>query len=364
MNINSINKKAFIKNVHKMTKEEISLIARDVAIKLCLAFPNQDLNRKDLFDSFSCIDMYTANLSMDSSGAKYFSDINAICFNSELDFEQLPEVAMHECIHFLQMRNSKNQMKAYNFSSGLAINEAAVQLMASEANMCSVSEEKLFGINLKTNSPNYYPLECAILKQMSYFTGDYALYSSTLENTNTFKNAFISKFSKKVYNFIVRKLDKLLNLENDLQYYINELSQATSARHIANLNDVISAQKKDISDLFFRIQNYIIKNCFCFQYNNIRSNEDLYNFKNQLYNFKNVIGYTENYSFYNDFYCDMMNALESRKEQIACYGDLNLPVQTQALMIVDKKEPSFVFLHTAIKKLKKLIGISIPEGNL
>ena len=76
----------------------------------------------------------------------------------------------------------------------------------------------------------------------------------------SFKNAFISKFSKKVYNFIVRKLDKLLNLENDLQYYINELSQATSARHIANLNDVISAQKKDISDLFFRIQNYIIKN--------------------------------------------------------------------------------------------------------
>lgn len=359
MNINSLLKKEGIENIQKMTLKEINAIAKDIAIKLCLAFPEQNLSRHILFDEISNINMYRATMKTDSSGAKYVADTNSIYFNRELEFEALPEVAMHECIHFLQTNNSKKQMGLYDFSSGLALNEASVQLMASYANMCNLSQEKLYGINLKTNSPTYYPLECAIVNQMAYFTGYYPLYTSTLNSNDIFKNTFISKFNKKIYNYISRNLDKLLNMENDLHYYTSELSISTKESHIRSLNNIILAQKNDIMALFFKIQNYIIKNCFCIEFGNATNLALLYNFKKQLYKFKDVIGYTENYTFYNDFYCDMMNLVAQKKKEIA--KSATSEIKQTSLIVVDKRKPSLVFMFKAVNKIKKFIGINVVE---
>ena len=362
MNINSLYKKEGIEDIQKINRKEVNTISKDIAIKLCLAFPEHNLNRQYLFDAISNINMYTATMTMDFSGAKYIADTNSIFFNNKLSFEQLPEVAMHECIHFLQIQNSNTQMGLYNYYSGLAINEAAVQLMASEANMCNVCEEKLFGISLKTNTPNYYPLECAIIKQMAYFTGNYALYTSTLYSNDIFKNTFITKFNKKIYNFIVKNLDNLLNLENEIQLYTNELANCTKEKNINSLNNVIQALKRDIVALFFKIQNYIIKNCFCQEFSNIKNSETLYNFKNKLYHFKDVIGYIDNYSYYNDFYRDMMNALEVKRNEIKRYGEINLfGYGRQALIVVDKETSTLALIRNFFRKFKKLLGMKVTE---
>ena len=64
-------------------------------------------------------------------------------------------------------------MGLYNISnghSGMAINEASVQLMASIANKSKIDSVKYYDLELKTESPNYYPIECALIKQMEYFT--------------------------------------------------------------------------------------------------------------------------------------------------------------------------------------------------
>lgn len=359
MNIDSLLKKEGIENIQKMKVKEINSIAKDIAIKLCLAFPEQNLNRQILFDEISNINMYRANMKLDPSGAKYVSDFNTIYFNRDIVFEDLPEVAMHECIHFLQTNNAKKQMGLYDFSSGLALNEASVQLMASYANMCNTSQEKLYGIYIKTNSPTYYPLECAIVSQMSYFTGSYPLYASTLNSNEIFKKTFVSKFSKKIYNHISRNLDKLLNMENDLHYYVSELSSVSKERQIKSLNSIIIAQKKDIASQFFYMQNYIIKNCFFAEFSKITNASLLYDFKKQLYEFKNLIGYNENYTFYNDFYCDMMNAAEIRKKQLS--NSIGEEIKPTALVIIDKKKPALVLMVKALNKLKKLIGINTVE---
>ena len=359
MNINSLLKKEGIENIQKMKPREINAISRDIAIKLCLAFPEQNLSRQILFEEISNINMFRATMNYDSSGAKYVSKTNSIYFNKDLDFDTLPEVAMHECIHFLQSNNSKKRMGLYDFSSGLALNEAAVQLMASYANMCNASQEKLYGINLTTNTPTYYPLECAIIKQMSYFTGYYPLYASALNSNDVFKNTFISKFNKKTYNYISKNLDKLLNMENDLNYYVSELTYAKKEHHVKVLNEIIATQKNEISAQFFKIQNFIIKNCFCIEFSNITNLTLLYNFKSQLYKFKDLIGYTENYSFYNDFYCDMMNAIAQKKKAIA--NSNKEEIKPTSLVVIDKKSPSLILIHSAIKKLKKLIGLRVAE---
>ena len=41
---------------------------------------------------------------------------------------------------------------------------------------------------------------------MAYFTGTYPLYHSAIYSNDIFKNTFIKKANKKVYNIIVRNL--------------------------------------------------------------------------------------------------------------------------------------------------------------
>jgi len=365
LSISSILKKENIKIIKKLNSEEVNILARDIAIKLCLAFPEHNLNRQDLFCSFCSLDMYIADLGNDSSGAKYLSKNNSIYFSEIIDFDKIPDIAMHECIHFIQDLNSfgNRRMGLYNFHNDLALNEAGVQIMASEANMANVSEEKYFDIFLNTNSPSCYPLECALVNQMAYFTGTFPLYNSILNSNDIFKNTFTSQFSKKIYDTISKKLDKLLHLETELNCYITELEYEKNIKSIRNLNSLILKQKNKITNLFYEIQNFIIENCFYCEFNNIRNNEDLTEFKFSLYNFKEIIGHDDNYTFYNTFYRDMMNNLELKKEEIERFGELNLfeKETSTALSIIPKTKYAFSFSNIFIRKLKKLFKSNKSE---
>ena len=56
---------------------------------------------------------------------------------------------------------------------------------------------KYYNMELSTESPDYYPLQTALLNEMIYFTGTYPLYHSTLYSNDIFKNTFIAKSSSK-----------------------------------------------------------------------------------------------------------------------------------------------------------------------
>ncbi len=358
MNIDYLLKKEGITNVKELKPTQIKTIAKDLAIKLCLAFPEHDMDRQSLYTAFCSLDMFTASMPNDSSGAKYISGSNSIYFNNTLDFSTFPEVAMHECIHFLQEAKFSSNGNLIGLSN-LALNEAAVQLMASEANMSDMTEEKYYDITLKTISPNYYPLECALINEIVYFTGTYSLYHSLLNSNDIFKNTFIAKFSKKIYEKFVKQLDKLLQLENDVNDLISELQLASNSHSIKHLNNSILKQKKEITNLFFSIQNFIISNCFSCEFNSISTMEDLTDFKNKLYNFKAILGTTSNYTYYNEFYCSLMNAVENKKEEILKYGEISLFKQEcTALTISQKAVDKFNFARIFLTKLHKLFKLN------
>lgn len=363
MGIKALLKNEGINVVRELNTKEIKTIAKDIAIKLCLAFPEHNLSRSDLCNSFSGLQMFLANLPKDFSGAKYILENNSIYFNSNLPFEEIPNTAMHECIHFIQHYNSNSNLGLSSSMKGLAINEAAVQLMASEANMHETVDVKYFDINFKTNTPNYYPLECLLLNQIIYFTGTYPLYNSVLFSNDVFKKTFITKFNKKLYYFIVKKLDSLLNLENELNCYTEELTYASSEKDINNLNKLINYKKEKITTLFFQSQNYIMKTCFNIEFNKLKTLEDIHEFKNNLYNYKNVIGSNNNYSFFNDFYCSMMNIIETKKDYIKNHGPITLPsAESTALMIIDTKKNKIAFAKILFRKLKELFKTEVNKN--
>ena len=365
MSTNSRLKKEGIEIVEQLDTLKVNTIAISIASKLCLAFPEHNLNKSELFTSLSRINMYIAKMPEDSAGAKYFYKNNSIYFNKEYDLDEMAKLAMHECIHYIQeFRDANNnlvKMGLYNctFNSGLGINEAAVQLMASEANMCPSTSETYYNVSLNTISPNYYPLECALVNQMAYFTGTYPLFHSTLNSNDVFKNTFILKSNKRAYNTIVKNIDLLLAYENDLNYFASELQYANKVSEIKLLNKLIASKKDTITSIFFKTQNLIIESCFISEFNNIRNLEDVKEYKNKLYNFKNIMGSNENNTFYNEFYRKIMESLEKKKEQIEQFGEINLfETSENSLVLVDNTKRALSFVSTFFVKVKKLFGFN------
>lgn len=366
MSINSILKSEGIEVLKELDARKIDTISKNIASRISLAFPEHGLSRNALFSKFCKLDMFIAKLPKDSSGAKYLFKNNSIYFNENLTLDEMADVAVHECIHFIQRTNNKSRLGLYDYSLGLALNEAAVQLMASEANMYKPSFEKYYNISIENViSPNYYPLECTLVNEMAYFTGTYPLYNSTLYGNDVFKNTFIKKSSEQAYKKIARNLDVLLSLENEVNYFVSELQFAEKLKTIRLLNKLIDLRKQKITLLFFKTQNLIIKDCFCSEYDNIRNIESLKEFKKRLYEFKNIIGSSDSYSFYNNFYCDMMNAVSKKESLFIKYEEINLFEDiSPSLALLDTAKTSFDFIKLLTSKIKKLSDFNRSKNDI
>lgn len=365
MSINSTLRKEGIEDIKPLNTLEINKIASNISEKICSAFPEHNINKSDLFIAIARLNMYRAKMPQDDSAAKYFYKNNSIYFSNNTNVDDISTLALHECIHFIQEVKSKSgkllRMGLYNLSkrnSGMAINEAAVQLMASIANNSEVDFVKYYDLDIETESPNYYPLECALIKQMLYFTGSYALFHSTLFGDDIFKNTFITKSNEKIYNKIEYNFDLLFHYENLLSLETAKLmslnDEDTNLKKINYLNLKIKNIKKIISKITLETQELIITNCFTSEFELVKDIDSLKNFQTRLYEFKNILIYNENYSFYNNFYCYMMNKLEGKRELIEKYGVINSFTTAETQLLSPSQKFSYKYLIEFFEKLKIL----------
>ena len=131
--------------------------------------------------------MYLAEMPNDMAMAKYFYKNNSIYFSKDMDLNDLHSLALHECLHFIQEVKNKHgkllRLGLYNMeksaNDGMALNEAAVQHMASVASNQPLDTVKYYNMELSTESPDFYPLQTTLLKEMIYFTGTYPASSAT-----------------------------------------------------------------------------------------------------------------------------------------------------------------------------------------
>ena len=309
--------------------------------------------------------MYTADMPKDLSGAKYLYLNKSIYFRKNVKFEDIEEFATHECLHYLQELTDEKgyvlKLGLYDFQDGgikgMSINEAAVQTMAEKANKHQIDKVKYYDIDLSTISPNYYPLQCALIGQIMYFTGEYPLVHSTLFSDDIFQNTVNVKFGKKAYRNIRDAFDILMQKESNLNIITTELSEIEGKRKAKKLEKDIDNYKKNIADLFIKIQNYIIKNGFENEFKLVRNMDDLLQFRSKLYKFKDLIGYTEGYNFYNEFYIQTMEEFEKKKEYIEQYGEIvdgNLEKPRLDLTVAEPKT-------SLIKRIMIKLGILVTD---
>ena len=359
-------KKEGITVVKKLDTLRINSIATKIANKLCAAFPEHGFSQLGLFSSLSRLDMYLAKFEDNLCGAKYFYGNSSIYFNIDYSLSNADIFALHECLHYIQeVKDSDGNLLRLGLydlvnNEGLAINEAAVQLMTAEALGNPMQNVSYYGLDFPSNSPDCYPLECAILSQMVYFTGTYRLYHSTLNGNDIFKNTFIALSSAQTYSDIEKNLNKLVNLENNLAMYSNEIQLFDgNPKGLKKLNSSIEKTKKEIMSLFMNCQGSIISHCFSKDLEGIRINDDIQNLKNKLYKFKDYIATYDGYDFYNEFYRNTMEALDKKASFLEEHGPFAIEGNSITdLTVVSKAKGIIAFF----RKLRKLLGLA-KESN-
>lgn len=369
----NVLKKSGIELVSQLSTLEVNKIAANISEKICSSFPEHNINKSDLFAAISRLNMYYAKFK-DNSAAKYCYKTETIYFKENIDFENLETPAIHECLHFIQTIKNKNgkllRLGLYQPSflggTGLAINEAAVQLMAADATNSRFESVKYYGLDIITNSPDYYPIECSLVKQMTYFTGTYPLYHSVLYSDDIFKNTFIMKSDKNTYDKIVENLDLLQEYQETLQkenLYLSyiEYDNQNSNKAI-NTQKAIDNLKLSIKELTLKTQELILTSCTRSDLSLVRDTQSVKEFKNKLYNFKELLIQSENYTFYNEFYCQMMEELDVKRELIKKYGVLNVFKDIrESYALIETRQEKLNLFQVAINKLKEVFKINQKE---
>ncbi len=359
-----------ISNVQKLNTREINRIAKNISKIISEAFPDHNLSQSDLFIAICRLNMYKAKLS-DNSKAKYFYKTKTIYFDENIDFNDIDAVALHECLHYIQEYQDEHgrvvKMGLYNLKrhTGMALNEAAVQHMASVAHGSKLDNVKYYNLELATESPDYYPIETALLNQMMYFTGTYALYHSTLFSSDVFKNTFIAKTDAKTYAKIEKNFENILDYENNLSIETIKLSNIednlSNINKIRKTNSVIEDLKKIILEKTIETQNLIFENGFNFEFEKIRTLKDVKTFKLHLYNFKPLLIQTDDYTRFNEFYVDMVNQLEEKKMYIKEYGEISFVDFEDSLTTIEGKTSTLALFKSVIHKIKLLFEEKIRE---
>jgi len=354
MSIESDLRKDGIEVIEALDTLKINSIARNISQKICDTFPNYGFNVNELFIRLSRINMYKAKMPEGMAEANYFYKNNSIYFNEHIADEDLEEFAIHECIHAIQEVKDKHnyliRMGLCDYTEfkiyGLGLNEAAVQLMSSKINAIPKEYVKYFNISFETTSPSYYPLECCLVNQLAYITGEDVLFESTLKSNDNFKHVFSELTSPKTFVAIQNAIDEILNHEEEIIKLNNRIVQTDDRnKKIDGMIKKIDELKHEITLIFLRTQNLITSSYFDNAFDKILDLEGLEKYRRKLYNFKDSLGHTEGYTFFNDYYVSKMEKLEEK------YNLLENGQFETAIKLVTKKENKLIKFLKVIKDL-------------
>ena len=354
MSIESELKKDGITVVGKLDTLSINTLSRNIAEKLCKAFPEQNFIFQNLFIALSRIPMYIADIPDGFAEATYFYKNSSMYFKKGLSLDELEKFAEHEIIHYLQeIKDKKGNLVRLGLcdygdfkACGMGLNEGAVQLIASKAIDSKEEIVKYYGISLPTTSPSYYPILCNLVKQMAYVTGDEALYDSTFYGSSIFKEIFANLCGLNSFLKIQANLDKILKIEEKAIKLNNKLmSDDCEGMKAHKVAKKIDECKDKIKNVFFETQNLIYTSYFNTQFDKISTTADIEEYRLKLYNYKNYIGISDNYSDFNDFYINKMMDLDVKYENIMNNTDL--------VVVNNSKIASF------FRKIREILGASV-----
>ena len=158
---------------------------------------------------------------------------------------------------------------------------------------------------------------------------------------------FSNLTSPKVFMAIQNAIDEILYHEEEIIKINNKIAQIDDRnKKVDGMIKKIDELKHEITLTFLRTQNLIISSYFDACFEKITDLEGIEKYRQKLYTFRDYLGFTEGYTFFNDYYVSKMEELEYK------YYLLENGQFETALKVVTKKENMWI---RVIKTLKKLI---------
>ncbi len=358
MSIKSEIKKEGIEVIRALDTLTINSIAANIVKTLKNTFPEKSIGTPKIFSSIIKLNMYIANLPKGCS-AKYFYKNKSIYFSPDTSFDEISDLIVHECIHYLQERvNKYGKLVRLGFCDftdsslpGTGLNEAAVQLLASKCVNKQAEMVTYFDLTFNTISPNYYPLECALVNQMAYLVGEDLLFDSTINSNDNFKTQFISLTSKETFEMVEYNIDLLIEMQENITNLTsyNESHFDYVNRVKKNCNK-IEEFKTEIRKVFLDTQNMILTAYFDNAINLLYTKEAISKYRTKLYNFRNFIAVSDGYTYFNKYYIAKMTDLEDKID-----NPMN-PIQTS--LVVYKES----FLKALFGRLKYLLNLTPKQS--
>lgn len=362
MSIEKDLKKDGITVIKQLDTLSVTLIAKYVAEKLISALPFYGLNYSNLFIKICNIPMFIANIPNNMGEASYFYKNSSIYFRDGLSIHEMKRYAVHEFIHAYQEVKDKNnilyRLGLCDFTGvkihGMALNEAAVQLISAKALNNDIETVKYYDIEFTTNTPSLYPIICNLVNQLSYITGENVLFDSTLNSNSKFVKSLISLCGEKNFYKINANLDKILKIEEKMISLSNKLeNEFVSDTFIARASTKIGLYKNTIKNIFFETQNLIITSYFNKALNNVYSLQEIEDYRKKLYYYRDLLGTTKNYTFFNDYYINMMIKLDEKYEAVSNIELALVPYTRSIFEIIIQKIRALIINKRTRGKLSK-----------
>ena len=252
-----------IKPIRKLTDEEVEFIAVEITKKMETMIP--DFKGDYLYEQVKKAKFYLADIPNKYTKVNYIVSNNTIYIRNEENIKMIDEFMFHEIFHYIQCNGENNpggmpiQMGLCKFKTykikGLALNEAATQLVISMIFENKQENNNYFGIQVKSIYNKYFPILCAILQQIVYILGYKELLNSMLQNNDDFKLKFEEFAGKKAYDFLIESFDKMMRARDKIaennRIMNNEFVSKTKKKILQKQIDIYV---KEIQNHFLAIQ--------------------------------------------------------------------------------------------------------------
>lgn len=228
MNTKKLLNKMGIVPIKELNFQEKNNLIKEFLELMLYSFYNLQLSYEQIYNKMSQCKMYIAKFDARLGNANYIYKNNTIYFRNGIEINCKDYYILHELIHYFQdIRDENGNLKKIGICDfeefkvrGLSLNEAAVQYIV--AKMLQMPEEQInyYGIHLKTNTKDYYPLICDLINKIIYLFGEDSLINSVLFSTDKFKLEIIDYCGEEAFNNVQIYFDTIAELQQKLRYKI------------------------------------------------------------------------------------------------------------------------------------------------
>lgn len=302
MNIQKKLEKMGIIKVKELDHKQINNTAHDMADKITNTFPILQTSYNEILAKILNCKMYYAKISGNISKVNYIYEQNSIYIDEKLDIMKENEQFFHEIIQYLQTIRKSNgkilRMGLCEFNdfsiNGLGINQSMVQYISSKLMNNEEKEKQINNIQLKTISPNSYPLLTNLIQQIIYMIGEEEILQATLTINYKFEDTFLNTFEEKTKE-IYKNFDKMLEIKNKIYMQRNEnikrnLIQKACKIYIETQKIIISKYYNNIIAKLSTIQEIdLYKQKFLKHKEYMGTDKDIYQFDTFYNEYKEII---------------------------------------------------------------------------